>query len=104
MLGAEGDMDDEVVDAAAAIANLDLMRDPGGPEDDRLKTIAGMYAAADLLVVPSQYDEAAGLVVLESSAAGTPVVASDLGGLRETVTSENGRLVRADRRRIRYRP
>ena len=93
ILGAEGDMDDEVVDTAAAIANLDLMRDPGGPEDDRLQAIAGMYAAADLLLVPSQYDEAAGLVVLESSAAGTPVVASDLGGLRETVTSENGWLV-----------
>ncbi|MCY3938808.1 MAG: glycosyltransferase family 4 protein [Chloroflexi bacterium] len=93
ILGAEGDMDYEVVDAAASIANLDLMRDPGGPENDRLKTIAGMYAAADLLLVPSQYDEAAGLVVLESSAAGTPVVASDLGGLRETVTPENGRLV-----------
>ena len=93
ILGAEGDMDDEVVDAATTIANLDLMRDPGGPEDDRLRTIAEMYAAADLLLVPSQYDEAAGLVVLESSAAGTPVIASDLGGLRETVTSENGRLV-----------
>ena len=93
ILGAEGDMDDEVADAATAISNLDLMRDPGGPERDRLNTIARMYAAADLLLVPSQYDEAAGLVVLESSAAGTPVVASDLGGLRETVTSENGRLV-----------
>ena len=93
LLGAEGDMDAEVAAAAAAIANLDLMRDPGGPEPDRVNTIATMYAAADLLLVPSQYDEAAGLVVLESSAAGTPIVASNLGGLRETVTPENGRVV-----------
>ena len=93
LLGAEGDMDAEVAGAAAAIANLDLMRDPGGPEPDRLNTIATMYAAADLLLVPSQYDEAAGLVVLESSAAGTPILASNLGGLRETVTPENGRVV-----------
>ncbi len=93
MLGAEGDMDAETAAAAAAIANLDLMRDPGGPEPDRLNTIATMYAAADLLLAPSQYDEAAGLVILESSAAGTPVLASNLGGLRETVTPDNGRLV-----------
>ena len=33
-----------------------------------------------------------GIVVLESSAAGTPVLASNLGGLREAVTPEIGRL------------
>ena len=93
MLGAEGDMEAQVADAAAASANLTLMRDPAGSAAARLDTIAAIYAAADLLLVPSQYEEAAGIVVLEGSAAGTPIVASNLGGLREAVTPENGRLV-----------
>ena len=93
MLGAEGDMGDEVATASAASPNLTLMRDPSGAPAARLDTIAAMYAAADLLLVPSQYEEAAGIVVLEGSAAGTPIVASNLGGLREAVTPEIGRLV-----------
>ena len=93
ILGAEGDMGAEVADAAAASANLTLMRDPAGSAAARLDTIAATYAAADLLLVPSQYEEAAGIVVLEGSAAGTPIVASNLGGLREAVTPEIGRLV-----------
>lgn len=42
------------------------------------------YAAADVCVVPSYY-EPFGLVAIEAMAAGTPVVASDVGGLRYTV-------------------
>ena len=93
MLGAEGDMGGEVAEAASAYPNLTLMNDPAGLPAQRLDTIATMYAAADLLLVPSQYEEAAGIVVLEGSAAGTPIVASNLGGLREAVTPEIGRLV-----------
>ena len=93
MLGAEGDMGTEVAEAAAAYANLTLMQDPSGPPAQRLDTIATIYAAADVLLVPSQYEEAAGIVVLEGSGAGTPIIASNLGGLREAVTPEIGRLV-----------
>ena len=93
MLGAEGDMEAEVTQAAAAAENIDLMRDPSGPASARLETIATVYAAADLLLVPSQYAEGSPMVLLESSAAGTPVLASNLGGLREAVTPETGRLV-----------
>ncbi len=50
-------------------------------------------AAFDLTVVPS-VEEPLGLVALESMAAGTPVVASDTGGLPEIVRpGENGLLV-----------
>ncbi len=43
------------------------------------------YAAADMTVVPSLALEGFGLVVLESLACGTPVLASDTGGMAEVV-------------------
>ena len=46
--------------------------------------LAALVAAADCVVVPSRY-EPFGLVALEAAAAGTPVVASDVGGLPEFV-------------------
>jgi D-inositol-3-phosphate glycosyltransferase len=45
------------------------------------------YAAADVCVVPSHY-EPFGLVAIEAMASGTPVVASDVGGLQFTVVHE----------------
>ena len=45
------------------------------------------YAAADVSVVPSHY-EPFGLVAIEAMASGTPVVASDVGGLQFTVVPE----------------
>lgn len=51
------------------------------------------YAAADVCVVPSHY-EPFGLVAIEAMACRTPVVASDVGGLKFTVVPEvNGLLV-----------
>jgi glycogen synthase len=47
--------------------------------------LARLYAIADVAVVPSLY-EPFGIVALEAMAAGVPVVASDVGGLREVVT------------------
>ncbi len=45
------------------------------------------YAAANVCVVPSHY-EPFGLVAIEAMASGTPVVASEVGGLKYTVVSE----------------
>jgi D-inositol-3-phosphate glycosyltransferase len=57
---------------------------PGRISDEDLPVY---YAAADVCVVPSHY-EPFGLVAIEAMASGTPVVASDVGGLQYTVVSE----------------
>ena len=57
---------------------------PGRLDDEEL---AWHYAAADACVVPSHY-EPFGLVAIEAMASGTPVIASDVGGLQFTVVSQ----------------
>jgi glycosyltransferase involved in cell wall biosynthesis len=51
------------------------------------------YAAADVSVVPSVALEGFGLVVLESLACGTPVIASDTGGMAEILPELSPRLL-----------
>ncbi|MBD2500122.1 glycosyltransferase family 4 protein [Anabaena azotica] len=62
----------------------DIVSFPGRLNQDILPSY---YAAADVCVVPSHY-EPFGLVAIESMSSGTPVVASDVGGLQFTVISE----------------
>jgi D-inositol-3-phosphate glycosyltransferase len=76
-------------DLAHALGIADLVRFEkpqevlqGGPfTRDRLRD---WYRAADVVAVPS-HNESFGLVALEAQACGTPVVATDVGGLRTTV-------------------
>jgi glycosyltransferase involved in cell wall biosynthesis len=51
------------------------------------------YSAADLVLVPSAYEEGFGRVAIEALACGTPVIASRVGGLSDTITFDVGFLV-----------
>ena len=52
------------------------------------------YAAADVFVLPSMFQECFGLVILEAFAAGVPVIGAKSGGIPELVQHEhNGLLV-----------
>lgn len=69
------------------MARLQLLREKYGLEDlitflgsRSQDTLPYYYSAADAVVVPSHY-ESFGLVALEAMACGTPVVASQVGGL-----------------------
>ncbi|HBY93041.1 MAG TPA: glycosyltransferase family 1 protein [Chloroflexi bacterium] len=48
------------------------------------ETLPDFYSAAEMVVMPSHY-ESFGMVALEAMASGTPVIASDVGGLTYTV-------------------
>jgi glycosyltransferase involved in cell wall biosynthesis len=59
--------------------------------------VGEFFAGIDVLVVPSQWLETGPLVVLEAFAARTPVIGSNLGGIKELVRHEyNGVLVAHD--------
>ncbi len=66
-------------DLAARLGLPVVFERPSGR--DRLRD---WYVAADVVAVPS-HNESFGLVALEAQACGTPVVATDVGGLRTTV-------------------
>jgi D-inositol-3-phosphate glycosyltransferase len=55
----------------------DLVTFLGAKDQD---TLQNYYAAAEMVVVPSHY-ESFGMVALEAMACGTPVIASEVGGL-----------------------
>ena len=62
-----------------------------GHVDDEIYRSA--LSAAEVLVLPSEY-EAFGIVLLEAAAAGTPVVATRVGGIPEAMAEgKNGLLV-----------
>jgi glycosyltransferase involved in cell wall biosynthesis len=61
------------------------------------ENVVPLLAAYHLLAVPSRWMETGPLVILESFAAGTPVIGSDLGGIAEWVRhGDNGFLVGFD--------
>ncbi len=68
----------------------DLVTMLGAKEQD---TLVYYYAAAEMVVMPSLY-ESFGMVALEAMACGTPVIASDVGGLSFNIEDGyNGYLV-----------
>ena len=68
----------------------DLVTMLGAKEQD---TLAYYYSAAEMVVMPSLY-ESFGMVALEAMACGTPVIASDVGGLAFNIEDGyNGYLV-----------
>ena len=63
-----------------------------------IKGISGLelvpyYQAADLLVVPSLYDEAFGKVIIEALSCGTPVIGSSRGAIPNIINNSVGRII-----------
>ncbi|MCU1599409.1 MAG: UDP-Glycosyltransferase/glycogen phosphorylase, partial [Frankiales bacterium] len=77
--GSHTDYPRHLQDLAAHLGVEVTFAPPAGPD-----ALRDWYTAADLVAVPS-FNESFGLVALEAQACGTPVVATDIGGLRTTV-------------------
>lgn len=61
----------------------------------RRSDVATIIAASDMVVVPSVWDEAFGLIVVEAMASGRPVIASNVGGIPELIKDGAGGLLLA---------
>ena len=83
-----GQGEPERLRALAAAADLPVRFEP--PSDSA--RLRDWYRAADVVAVPS-HNESFGLVALEAQACGTPVVATDVGGLRTTVADGHSGLL-----------
>lgn len=78
------DLDDEMARLQALRHDLgihDLVTFLGAKDQD---VLPAYYAAAEMVVMPSHY-ESFGMVALEAMAMGTPVIASEVGGLAHLV-------------------
>ena len=94
-----GGLDDQDEQETAELNRLQTLGDRLGLRNvyyikaQSQEKLARYYAAADVFVMPSHY-ESFGMVVLEAMACGTPVVASEVGGLSSTVIhGDSGLLV-----------
>jgi glycosyltransferase involved in cell wall biosynthesis len=58
--------------------------------------LPAFYNAADLFVLPSKSGEGLPLVALEAMSTGLPVIATDVGGIKEIMLKDHGRLVPPD--------
>jgi len=66
------------------------------------KEIRDFYNIADFTVIPS-LKEGFGLVAVESMLCGTPVIATDVGGLPEIITKKSGVIIKPEARFFIYR-
>lgn len=84
----DGPLEDELRALAARLGVADRARFLGWQDD-----VAGYVAAADVFCLSSKW-EAVALAVQEAVVLGTPVVATDVGGMGELITDRSsGRLV-----------
>lgn len=58
--------------------------------------LPAFYNAADLFVLPSKSGEGLPLVSLEAMSTGLPVIATDVGGIKEVMLKDHGKLVPPD--------
>jgi glycosyltransferase involved in cell wall biosynthesis len=80
MVAGDGPLADEIQCAAQSFSSLTYLG-----KLDRTAVVRQL-ASARLVIMPSLWQEPAGLVALEAMAAGTPLIAYDSGGLAEYVT------------------
>ena len=87
MVAGDGPLLNEVQRAAQAVPNLTYLG-----KLDR-ETVADRLASARIVIMPSLWQEPAGLVALEAMAVGTPLIVYDSGGLAEYVADATAGMI-----------
>ena len=83
-IGDNGPLVNVVKEAAAHFENIILVEGIHGHQ------LIPYYQAADILIVPSQYEEAFGKVIIEALSCGTPVIGADKGAIPDIITPSVG--------------
>jgi glycosyltransferase involved in cell wall biosynthesis len=73
------DADKIVRETASRLSTVKIL------ENIEYQEMPRLYRSSDIFVFPSIWDEPFGLCLIESMASGTPVIASDVGGISEVV-------------------
>lgn len=84
----DGPLKNEIIDTSELSKNIVFV---GRVDNDKLSVY---YNAADVLVVPSVHEEGFGRVILESLSCGLPVIGSNRGGIKESMSKEVGVLIK----------
>lgn len=83
-IGDDGPLLSVVEEAVVKYDNISLVKGVRGHQ------LIPYYQAADILIVPSQYEEAFGKVIIEALSCGTPVIGADKGAIPDIVTTSVG--------------
>lgn len=86
-IGDDGPLLNVIEEAAAQSENIILVKKIHGDQ------LIPYYQAADILIVPSQYEEAFGKVIIEALSCGTPVIGADKGAIPDILDLSVGRVI-----------
>lgn len=86
-VGDDGPLRDDLEQAAAIDPRIRFF---ANIENDHLATF---YQAADVFIIPSQYDEGTARVMLEALSSGTPVIGSDRGSIPRILPAEVAKVI-----------
>lgn len=86
-IGDEGPLLNYIEDQANQYENIMLVKGISGHQ------LIPYYQAADVLVVPSQYEEAFGKVIIEALSCATPVIGANRGAIPHVLSEQVGRVV-----------
>ncbi len=86
-IGDNGPLLETVEKASQESKNVILIKNIRG------KQLVPYYQAADLLVVPSQYEEAFGKVIIEALSCGTPVIGANKGAIPDILKPSVGKVI-----------
>ena len=86
-IGDDGPLLKDIEQLGARYENIVLVKGIRGHQ------LIPYYQGADILIIPSQYEEAFGKVIIEALSCGTPVIGANKGAIPDILDSSVGRVI-----------